>query len=141
MASLPRRTKPPKAGSRFDTLGERAREVDDVTSTTKTTGEAASTAPSRNTLTAPAKNQRARFQMRMLQEHKLVFEAHQYKVWTQTGRGPSLQKLLDEATAIMAFVLSEDSGITPEASLIGESLSDCVIRHLTTKPKKTTGRK
>jgi len=144
MASGPRKPKPPptpKPGSRFDTLDQRAKDVEGVTATTRITGEAASTAPSLNTLTTPAKNQRADLRLRMLQQHKLEFETHQFKVWEQTGRRPSLQKLLDEATAIMAFVLSEESGITVEASLIGETLSDAVIRRLTTKPKKAQGGK
>jgi DNA-binding protein H-NS len=130
-----------KPETRFEALEQRHQDVEAVTALTKTLGEAASTAQSQNTLTTPAKNQRADLRLRMLQHHKLVFEAHQYKVWEGTGRRPSLQKMLDEATAIMAFVLSEESGITAEASLLGETLSDSVIRRLSAKPKKGQERK
>lgn len=138
-----RKAKTPKTDSRFspEVLSQRHGDVEGVTGQTKALGEAASSAPSANILTAPAQNQRTALQLRMLQQHKLEFEAHQNRVWEDTGRRPSLQKLLDEATAIMVYVLSQESGIPGEASLRGESLSECVIRRLTLRVKAKPGGK
>lgn len=114
--------------ARFGSLASRKQDVEAITSSTKAAGEAASSAPSANIRTRPAANQRAHLNMRMLQVHKLEFEDYLYKVWISTGKRPSLQKMLDEATAIMHYVLG--SSIPGEADLAGKSLSEYVISQL-----------